>query len=145
VTRLALAVKRNPKNTEVWAAYEQRMERWKARNRGEKPKPLTPKLDLPHNHPILSELEKQLGILSDSAIHFTPEYFGSQHWVHGDSRIELRYFVSDQRTIECNLVTLIGIHANILRIFDECLNGPFFVDNEWKELWSQLETAGKPL
>lgn len=143
--RLALAVKRNPKNALIWAAYEQRMERWKARNRGEKPKPLTPKLDLPHNHPILSELDKQLGILSDSSVHFTPEYFGSQHWIHSDSRIELRYFVSDQRTIECNLVTLIGIHASILRVFDECLDGSFFADNEWKEMWLQLEAAGRPL
>lgn len=145
VARLALAVKRNPKNALAWAAYEQRMERWKARNKGEKPKPLTPKLDLPRNHPILRELDDQLGILSDSTVHFTPEYFGSQHWIHSESRIGLRYFISDQRTIECALIILIGIHASILRVFDECLDGSFFSDNEWKEMWLQLEAAGKPL
>jgi hypothetical protein len=143
--RLSLAVKRDPRNALIWAAYEKRMERWEARNRDEKPKPLTPKLDLPHNHPTLSELDKHLGILSDSAVHFTPEYFGSQHWIHSDTRIELRYFASDQRTIECNLITLIGIHANILRVFDECLDGCFLSDNEWKTIWLQLETTGKPL
>ena len=30
--RLALAVRRNPDNAIKWAAYEQRMERWQARN-----------------------------------------------------------------------------------------------------------------
>lgn len=73
---------------------------------------------VPRDHPILSELEKQLGILSDSSVHLTPEYFGSQHWNCVEPRIDLRYFISEQRTIECSLITLIGTHANILRIFD---------------------------
>lgn len=107
-----------------------------------KPKTLTSKLDLPRNHPILSELEKQLGILSDSSVHFTPEYFGSQHWIHSESRIELRYFTSDQRTIERDLITLTGIHASILRIFDECLTGSFFSNQDWQKMWQQLETQG---
>lgn len=143
--RLSLAVKRNPENAEKWAAYEQRMERWQARNKGERPKPLSPKLDLPQDHPILSELEKQLGILSDSSVHFTPEYFGSQHWIKSETRIELRYFTSDQRTIERELVMLVGIHASILRIFDECLDGSFFSDKEWQQIWQQLEANGRPL
>lgn len=143
--RLSLAVKTNPQNAEKWIAYEQRMERWKARNRGERPKPLSPKLDLPRNHPILDELEKQLGILSDSSVHFTPEYFSSQHWIKSEKRIELRYFTSEQRTIERELITLVGIHASILRIFDECLDGSFFSDKEWQQLWQQLETNGRPL
>ena len=140
--RLALAVKRNPKNEMKWMAYEQRMERWKARNRGEKPKPLTTKLDLPPDHPILTELERQLGILSDSSTHFTPEYFGSQHWIRSEARIELQYFISDQRTIECNLITLVGIHVNILRVLDECLDGSFLSDEQWKRVWQQLEENG---
>jgi hypothetical protein len=143
--RLALAVKRNPESAMKWAAYEQRMGRWQARDRGEKPKALSPKLDLPRDHPILSELEKQVGILSDSSVHFTPEYLGSQHWIRSEERIELRYFTSDQRTIERNLITLTGIHASILRIFDECLDGSFFSDDQWKQVWQQLEANGRPL
>lgn len=143
--RIALAVKRNPESAVKWAAYEQRMERWQARNRGEKPKALSLKLDLPRDHPILAELEKQLGILSDSSVHFTPEYFGSQHWFRSEARIELRYFTSDQRTIELDLITLAGVHASILRIFDECLDGSFFLDKEWKQMWQQLEANGLPL
>lgn len=145
VARLALAVKKNPNNAEEWVAYEQRMERWQARNRGEKPKPFSPKLDLPLDHPIISELMKQLGILSDGSVHFTPEYFSSQHWIRSDTKIELRYFISDQRTIECDLISLIGIHANILRVFDECLNGLLFSDYAWKQLWLELEAKGRPL
>jgi hypothetical protein len=136
--RLALAVKTNPKNAV-------RMERWQARNKGEKPKVLSPKLDLPPDHPILSELEKHLGILSDSSVHFTPEYFGSQHWIKSEKRVELRYFTSDQRTIERELITLVGIHTNILRIFDECLDGSFFSDTHWQQMWQRLEANGRPL
>jgi hypothetical protein len=143
--RLALAIKTNPRSAMKWAAYERRMHRWEARNRGEKPKTLTSKLDLPSNHPILGELEKQLGILSDSCVHFTPEYFGSQHWIRSESRIELRYFTSDQRAIERDLIILTGIHASILRIFDECLTCSFFSDGHWRQMWQQLETQGQPL
>ena len=111
----------------------------------EKPKPLSPKLDLPRDHPILPDLEKYLGIFSDSSVHFTPEYLGSQHWIRNAARFELRYFTSDQRAIEVILITLIGIHGNILRIFDECLDGSFFADDQWMQLWKQLEANGKPL
>ena len=143
--RLALAVRTNPENARKWVAYEKRLERWQARDRGEKPKPLTPKLDLPRDHPILTELEKYLGILSDSSVHLTPEYFGSQHWIRNETRLELRYFTSDQRAIECRLITLIGIHASILRIFDECLDSHFFSDDQWKQIWNQVEINGRPL
>lgn len=128
-----------------WLAYGQRMERWQARNRGERPKPLTPKLALPREHPILTELERALGILSDSSVHLTPEYFGSQHWIQNDANMELRYFTSDQRTIESSLITLIGIHGGILRIFDECLEGPFFSDDQWKQIYQEVESIGRPL
>ena len=143
--RLALAIKTNPENARKWVAYEKRMGRWEARDRDEKPKLLTPKLSLPNSHPILNELEKQLGILSDSSVHLTPEFFGSQHWVRSGTKVELRYFMSDQRKIECNLITLAGVHACILRIFNECLNGPFFSDDRWFRVWGQLENIGKPL
>ena len=143
--RLSLAIKTDPQNADKWTSFEQRMERWQARNRGERPKPLFPKLDLPPNHPIWSELEKQLGILSDSSVHFTPEYFGSQHWITSAARIELRYFIADQQTIEQDLLILVSIHANILRIFDECFNGSFFLDQKWYQMWKQLETNGRPL
>jgi hypothetical protein len=144
--RLALAVKKNPENAKKWGAYEQRMERWQARDRGEKPKKLKlKKFDLPCDHPILTELEKYLGVLSDSAVHLTPEYFGSQHWISSEAGMELRYFTSDQRKIERNLITLIGMHVCILRIFDECFDGPFFLDDQWKQVWNQAEIIGQPL
>ena len=143
--RLSLAVKNSSKNAEQWVAYDKRMERWQARDRGKRPKSLSPKFDLPPNHPIWSELEKQLGILSDSSVHFTPEYFGSQHWIMSEERIELRYFISEQRTIERELITLVGIHASILRIFDECLDGALFLDKNWQQIWQQLEANGRPL
>jgi len=143
--RLALAVKSNPENAVKWAAYEKRMEGWQARATSEHPPPVSPKLELPRSHPILAELQKQLGTLSDTSVHFAPEYFGSRSWIRSEGRIQRRYFTSDQRTIECHFMTLVGIHANVLRIFDECLDGALFSNQDWKDLWQQLEVQGRPL
>ncbi|MDT3779830.1 hypothetical protein PJI16_19920 [Nitrospira sp. MA-1] len=144
--RLALAVKTNPESAREWFAHEQRMERWQARYRGEKPKkPVIPKLDLPSGHLILAKLEEHLGILSDSSVHFTPEYYGSQHWIRNGTKYELLDFTPDQRAIECSLIILIGLHGSILRIFDECLDGPFFSDDQWKQVWEQKEIIGRQL
>jgi hypothetical protein len=75
----------------------------------------------------------------------TPEYFGSQHWIRNETKMELRYFTSNRRAIECSLITLIGIHVCILRIFDECLDGHFFLDDQWKQVWNQAEINGRSL
>lgn len=145
IAQVALAVKAKPVNAEKWVAFEKRMARWQARDRGEKPKNLYADLDLPSDHQILNELKKQLGILSDAHIHFTPEFYGSQHWVHSPGRIKLRYFTSDQRVIERELITLTGIHASILRIFDECFDHAFFGNSDWVQTWTTLEEKARPL
>jgi hypothetical protein len=53
--------------------------------------------------------------------------------------IDLRYLTLDQKTFKCGLIALLAIHASILRIFDDCLDGSFFADGGWKALWSDLE------
>ena len=145
IARVAIAVKTHPKNAETWLSFEKRMERWEARDKEEKPRHLSTPLDLPLDHPILKDLEKQLGILSDSYIHFTPEFLGSLNWKYKENRIELGYFISDQRIIERDLIALTGIHASILRILDECLGGCLLSNTEWLALWRTLEKEGGKL
>ena len=145
IARVALAVKQDPQNADKWMAHEKRMGRWQAREKGEKPRHLTVPLDLPNDHPILKELERHLGILSDAYIHFTPEFFGSQDWKRSQGRIDLRYFTSDPKTIRRDLVELTGVHVSALRIFDECLGGPFSKSSEWLNLWNTLKKEGGKL
>ncbi|MDE3035293.1 MAG: hypothetical protein KGO52_08605 [Nitrospirota bacterium] len=65
--------------------------------------------------------------------------------VHSSARIKLRYFMSDQRVIERELITLTGIHASILRIFDECFDHVFFGNSAWVQTWKTLEEKARPL
>ena len=91
----------------------------------------------------------ELGILSDAYVHFTPEYFASQNWQ--DEReteqpmIRLSYFISDQRTIERELILLTWIHAKILRIIDECLDMALSRKETWRNLMTTLYKEGKRL
>ena len=63
--QVAQAVKHDPENTNKWLAFEERMARWRARRQGEKPKGIHINLSVGH-HPIVEELMKIYGILSDS-------------------------------------------------------------------------------
>lgn len=150
IAKVCLASKINKENAAKWMAYEKRQARWKARQAGTKPPYLPPiQLDLPVNHPILKDLEVQLGILSDAYVHFTPEYFASQNWRDEQEtdppRVRLVYFISDQRTIERELILLTGIHAKILQLLDECLDGAFRANGDWQGLMATLYKEGKKL
>lgn len=145
MARLALAVKTNQENATNWLAFEKRMARWRDREEDIKPKTFSPKYDLPKDHLVMNALEKHLGILSDSYIHFTPEFFGNQDWIHSNTGIKLEYFTSDQRTIERELIALTGIHASILRILDECFDRALFASSDWTRLWDTLHRDGVKL
>jgi hypothetical protein len=152
IAKVCLASKFNEENASKWMAYEKRDARWKARLTGEKPPFLPPiKLDLPANHPTLAELEKDFGMLSDAYVHFTPEFYGSQNWRNqhetdsNTAMVYLSYFTSDQRTIERELILLIGAHIKILQVLDECLEWAFSQNVEWQTLMVTLCREGNEL
>jgi hypothetical protein len=141
ITKVCLGSKTNDQNAEKWTAYEKREARWKARLAGEKPRFLPPiKLDLPIKHEILEQLETQIGILSDTYVHFTPEFYNSQNWKDQDDVdsgkfiVYLSYFTSNQQTLERELILFAEYHVKMLFIFDECLNGAFGIDGQWRQL-----------
>src|SRR5215475_5416761 len=47
MAKLAIALKHDPANAKAWAAYDERLARWKQRDEGVKPSPLRPKLTYP--------------------------------------------------------------------------------------------------
>ncbi len=140
--QLAVAIKLDPMNKERWAAYEQRLKRWQAREAGRRP----PKLPKPLKvaHPLLNDLMQTWGILSDAAVHLTPEYLDSLRWEPRGERVFLHYFTDEQRTIELEIVTLVGSHVQILRAFDWCVDQALSSTPGWKEQWNELERLGKP-
>jgi hypothetical protein len=141
--RICLALKFNHRNLEKWLDFENRMKRWKTRGEGSKPPSFhPPRLDFPRNHEVLDELTTHLGMLSDSYVHFTPEFEESQDWrilpeAHFVS-VYLNYFISDQRTIERELLILAKIHGYILGVIDECLDWAFRQNEQWRILMKSL-------
>jgi len=93
---LAGALKHDKTNMTRWLAYEERLARWNARRQGTKPKYQPPKIvDLP-GHEGVAWLRKHIGIISDTAVHFTPEFLDSEDWHEEESvgtvTLRLQYF-----------------------------------------------------
>jgi hypothetical protein len=147
----ALAIKHDPENFKRWAASEQRVERWKARLEGRKPKPLNDSVQYPKDHPTVDWLRRQVGVLSDFEVHFTPEFLSSRCWeypVHDDPErglLKLKYFEQDPRELADALRFLASTHAMVLDAFDECLDGAFSRDNEWRETRAECARRGQAL
>ena len=72
--RTALVIKLNDKNAERWRAYRERLSRWKARHANERPPKLRIDYAVLSGHVLAEKLACFIGILSDAAVHFTPEF-----------------------------------------------------------------------
>ena len=150
MARVCYASKFNKENLAKWQSYENRQARWDARLKGDKPPYLPPiKYDLPVEHPILDELNQELGILSDSYVHFTPEYFASLNWKDDlesePPTVHLSYFISEQRVLEREFILLTGSHAKIISLIDECIDHALSSKESWKKLMVTLYEEGKKL
>lgn len=150
IGKLCLGLKFKPQNFEKWLDYEKRMKRWEAREKGTRLPPYsTPKINLPENHIVLNEFNTFLGVLSDSYVHFTPEFDESQNWrvtSEGESVFfYLNYFISDQRIIERELILLADAHGYIILIFNECLDDVFRKNSKWKNVFDKFLIASERL
>jgi hypothetical protein len=149
--RLALAFKHDPANVERWLAAEQRIKRWRRRLANEPPDRDGLRLGLKYPTDEISEtLGKLLGMLSDSAVHFTPEFLDRQSWRKvdtGGETVELRlgYFAEDQLSVESGLSHLASDHFLCLKAFDVCFDRAFSRDSRWRMLLEQTRAAGSQL
>jgi len=142
--RVALAVRYNEENWTKWAAYEQRMARWKDRERNVKPKPVSPQLALPQGHQRLEPLGKWLGMLSD-ALHFTPEFIGNYQPEMRPNKAFLAYFTDDPAELDRALRCLAAVHLLILEFFDEAFGGAFTQSSAWRQAMQAVGDAGTRL
>jgi hypothetical protein len=62
---LAAAIKHDNRNLSEWQAFDRRTARWSARERGQKPERLQPKITYPSDEKV-KRLLQQLGTLSDA-------------------------------------------------------------------------------
>jgi len=139
IAKLALALKREPDAANEWLKAGVRQARWDARQRGAKA-PRLPNVHFPlvDSDPLFVSLKEYFGIASDMHVHFTPEFFGNQHFqerptADGGRTIELDYFASEG-TVLLGIIGLCGIHARILAIFNACFDGVVSTDPGWRLL-----------
>jgi hypothetical protein len=140
--RLAAALKDDPTIAEKWVAHETRTERWQARREGTKPPRLH--VEIPVKHPLVKELMESWGMLSDSDVHFTPEYLISQQWKEEEDSLFLQYFSGDQDTIERAVIHLLGAHMMMLRVLDDCMEGAISRNAQWVQVSKEIHAVAGP-
>jgi hypothetical protein len=145
--RLAAAVKEDRNALEQWLAYEKRQMRWQARQEGMRPQPLN--LNLRVEHELVNDLLDTWGMLSDAAVHFTPEFLSDLSWNvrkgPAGREIYLNYFVQDIGTIQRDLILTTGSHAKMLRVLDWCWDGVLVKSPEWAGTLEEIYKVGSQL
>ena len=150
IAKVALLLKRDPKNGERWIQAEQRQARWDARQAGERPKPFQA-AQFPgiKDDPLYKSLQDYFGMYSDAFVHFTPEFMGIQHFHEAPDTdnitlISLRCFAPEP-TILQHGVTLCGLHGRILALFDACFDNVVSNDKGWQMLKATFDQLGSDL
>ncbi len=148
--KTALAIKLDGENAERWTAFQERHERWLARQKGEKPKHFKVQLKAVRGDPLIDTMDLFLGVLSDASVHFTPEFYDSLDWQwktlgEGKGEVHLNYFHTNDREIERQFITLGAVHGRILDAFDRCFDGRFRQDPVVLPAMQQLFVVGKRL
>lgn len=132
--KVCVAIKADPTNFEEWRASEQRSARWSARAAGHKPKgpPVSPQYKNVSANPFYQEIQALIGVLSDAAVHFTPEHFGLYVWeqtLNQDGTADISLSIGDN-AVAYRLFELIDQHLFIIRVFDHCLDGKLFTHGD---------------
>jgi len=139
--RVALAIKLDPANAAKWAAFEGRMARWDARDEKQKAPKLNVNFSALKDDPLADKAGLLMGILSDVAVHFTPEYLSNVDFtvVDGGSQLYSDYIEDDQDEIARYLRTLVAVHMTILKIFDRCVDGAFLRNPAYRAAMAALQ------
>jgi hypothetical protein len=151
IGHLAIAVHLDSQNYLKWLDAKRRMARIASRMKGERP------TNEPGHkwgkdvleHPLLADLRKFLGMISDYYAHFTPEFEGNLAWseeagAEGVS-LQLQYFDTDSRAINCAFLTLAAIHLKLLEVFNACFGGGLERDGGWQLVKTTAEAIAREL
>lgn len=145
----ALAIKLNDANAMNWLSGAERMERWAARESNEKPAFFKAKLEDVRRDPLMDELGKFLGVLSDAYVHFTPEFYSTLAWetrinTNGvGGQIFLNYFHTDDREVGRHYNLLAAVHGLILKAFDRCVDGRLAGNSEYAPSLARFQMTRK--
>lgn len=141
IAKTCFAIKVDPENGNIWRSDEARLQRWRQRGHGEKPKPLRTPYEKVRTEPLYQELETEIGTLSDFAVHFTPEYFSRYTWEEtprpdGGSDVS---FGLREGAIELAFLMLIKHHELVIRVFDYCQDGRMLQHPEIREALGRVQ------
>ena len=147
VARTALAIKLDPKNADRWISFEKRMHRWRLRQNYEKPPSLAIKYEALNGDPLAEALQQESGMLSDGAVHFTPEYLSRLDFQERKRGTEIHseYLESDDKEIARDLKMLAAVHLLILQAFDRCAGGGLSRSPEFVEGLRDIAETAKVL
>ncbi len=127
--QVALAPKAHPDNLAAWKASVKRQTRWEARAQGQKPQRLViPQFKGVDAEPLYEDLKADIGVLSDWAVHFTPEHLSGYEWDTDSS------FGVEENRVPLESLALADQHRLIIRVFDRCLEGKLLSCPEVKEV-----------
>ena len=149
--KTALAIKLNEKNVQLWIAFDDRHSRWVTRQKGGIPRPFHFRPEGIGDDPLMEMLNKYFGILSDTHVHFTPEFYSVLDWQERPAdegpggEIGLNFFHTNDRQVELQFITLGTIHGRILDVFDRCFDGRFRQDAAMLSSLKNLWRIGKTL
>lgn len=155
IARTAFAISYKKSNLDRWLAADTRRARWQARTapppkapeRKKKPPRLEVRFELPASHKVLENLTEMLGIESDAAVHFTPEYLGNYDFDirEAEGMAFFSYFVTERAHIERSLRFCASTHHSILFLFNDTLKGKPSASREWCEAMDTAREAALKL
>jgi len=123
--KTCLAIKIDPANGDAWLALEARLKRLRNRAAGRKPEPLHINYKKVKLEPLYQEVDREIGILSDFSVHFTPEFFGRYEWEEKprpDGGFTINFGLM-KGAVEMGFLMLCKHHELIIRVFDRCQDG----------------------
>lgn len=135
--KVCLEVKADPDNFDVWKAIEVRKGRWEVRGTGVRPKGgVNPHYKGTPAEPLYEDLKTVIGVLSDFAVHFTPELVAGYEWEqirNMDGTVDMAFGVNEDAVAK-ELLMIAGQHRLIIRVFDHCLDGKLLGSPEVKQV-----------
>jgi hypothetical protein len=148
--KVALAVKADPNNFEVWKATKVRRRRWDARARDQAP---NRRVAFQYNRiatePLYADLQAVIGALSDFAVHLTPEHVACYEWEWEQTCLPgqkpVISFGVDQDAVSMELLMIAGNHRLIMHVFNRCFDGNLLDGGEAVSIANKTLTFYKDL
>ncbi|MBL8212934.1 MAG: hypothetical protein JNK87_19620 [Bryobacterales bacterium] len=145
--RVALAVRKNPKNLEEWVSFAERMGRWQARQEGIKPPAWNLKFDGLAGDRMSQQISTITGVLSDYKVHFTPEFLSEVDFQVSseDQVLYSDYLTDDEQAQAQGFKMLAAVHFLILRVLARVALQELAISHQFEASLRRIVTAARAL